>query len=178
MKLTLIRHCEVEEKYLGCYNGHIDISLSDKGYIQAKELAEKLKDENYDAVYCSDLLRAKESLKYFKNLNNTVYTDQLREKSWGDDEGKTYDQICKEKSITYESFEQLVNELGGESTKDFTSRVDQFFFKYLKNQRYKNVAIMTHSGVIKTFYSLYNCTSLEEAFSQKVDYAFYETKEF
>lgn len=97
MKITLVRHCEVDEKYLGCYNGHIDISLSDKGYIQAKDLAQKLKDENFDAVYCSDLLRAKESLKYFKNLNNAVYTDQLREKSWGEDEGKTYDQICKEK---------------------------------------------------------------------------------
>lgn len=78
----------------------------------------------------------------------------------------------KKKNITYESFEQWINELGGESTKNFTSRVDQFFFKYLKNQNYKNVAVMTHSGVIKTFFSLLNKTNLEQAFSQKVDYAF------
>ncbi|WP_373071737.1 histidine phosphatase family protein [Sulfurimonas sp.] len=178
MRVTLLRHCEVDEKYLGCYNGHIDIGLSKKGYEQAEVLAKKLKNENYDGVFCSDLLRAKESIKYFQNLENIFYTDKLREKSWGVDEGKKYDQICQEKNITYESFEQWIDALGGESVEEFSARVKNFFFDYLSSSNYENVLVITHSGVIKTFFSLLNKTSLEKAFSQKVEYAFCETIEF
>jgi len=171
MNLTLVRHCEVEEKYIGCYNGHIDIGLSKYGYKQAKELAHKLKNENYDAVFCSDLKRAKESLKYFTNLKNLIYTDKLREKYWGEDEGKTYDEICKNKDITYENFEQWIDTLDGEDMEDFTLRVEEFFYKYLKNLKYKNVLILTHGGVISTFFSIYNKISLEESFSNKINYS-------
>ncbi len=170
MRLTLVRHCEVDERYLGCYNGHIDIGLSKKGYDQAFELARKLKDENYDAIFCSDLVRAKETLKHFKNIDNVIYSDQLREKSWGEDEGKTYDDICRLKNITYKSFDQWIDALGGEDVEDFINRVKEFFFTYLPNKNYENVLIITHSGVIKTFFSLHNNSTLEEAFCQKVDY--------
>ena len=175
MRLTLVRHCAVEQKYLGCYNGHIDIGLSEKGYKQAKELAKKLENENYDAVFCSDLIRAKESLKYFKNLKNIIYTDKLREKSWGEDEGKSYDEICKNKNITYESFSQWIDELGGESINEFTKRINSFFFEYLLKAKYKNILIITHSGVIKTFLSIYNKISLQDSFSQTLDYGSYTT---
>jgi len=171
MRVTLVRHCEVEEDYLGCYNGHNDIGLSQKGYAQAKELAEKLKNETYDAVFCSDLKRAKESLKYFTNLQNIVFTDKLREKSWGEDEGKTYDEICKEKNIEYENFEQWIAALGGESVSEFTKRMNEFFFQHLPNIGTKNVLVVTHSGVIKTLFSIYEGIGLEEAFSRKIDYA-------
>ena len=170
MRLTLVRHCEVEEKYLGRYNGHIDIGLSKNGYIQAKKLSYELKNENYDAVFCSDLIRAKESLKYFSNLENIIYTDRLREKSWGEDEGKTYDEICDSKNITYESFEQWISALGGESIEDFTKRIDEFFFEFLPNLKYENILIVTHSGVIKTFLSLYDNITLENAFCEKINY--------
>ena len=177
MRLTLVRHCEVDERYLGCYNGHIDIGLSKNGYTQAKDLAKKLQNEKYDAIYCSDLVRAKESIKYFKNLKNIVYTDRLREKFWGEDEGKTYDQICKDKNITYESFDQWIDALGGEDVKDFTNRIMEFFFTYLPSTGHENILIITHSGVIKTFFSLYEKTTLQKAFCKNVNYAYCKTLE-
>ncbi|MCW8837263.1 MAG: histidine phosphatase family protein [Thiovulaceae bacterium] len=174
MRLTLVRHCEVEEKYIGCYNGHIDIGLSKNGYIQAKKLSEKLKDENYDAVFCSDLKRAKESIKYFENLDNITFTDKLREKSWGINEGKSYNYICKTQNITYESFEQWIDELGGEDINLFKKRVEKFFFKYLPSLEFKNILIITHSGVIKTFFSIFKNITLEDTFCEKIDYADYK----
>jgi len=174
MNLTLIRHCEVQEAYHGCYNGHIDIGLSKKGYEQAKHLAKTLHNEHFDAVFCSDLLRAKESIKYFKNLDNVIYTDKLREKSWGEDEGKTYDEICHNKNISYENFEQWIDALDGESIESVQERVSSFFFDFLKKQPYNNVLVVTHSGIIKTFYSTYEKIPLKDAFSKKVDYAFYK----
>lgn len=171
MRVTLVRHCEVDKKYLGRYNGHIDIGLSQNGYEQAKELASKLKDESYDAIFCSDLKRAKESLKYFTNLHNVTYTDRLREKSWGEDEGKSYDEICQNKNINYESFKKWVDALGGESIGEFKNRVNEFFFEQLANSGTKNVLVLTHSGVIKTFFSIYENIGLEKAFCKKIDYS-------
>ena len=52
MKITLVRHAEVLESHQGKYNGHIDISLSENGRLQAIELAHKLKDEDFDSIYC------------------------------------------------------------------------------------------------------------------------------
>ena len=83
MKITLIRHAEVDDAYLGCYNGHIDIGLSKKGKEQARKLAKQFSSENFDAVYCSDLIRAKDTLKPFFQAKDAIYTEKLREKSWG-----------------------------------------------------------------------------------------------
>ena len=175
MKITILRHCEVEQKYIGRYNGHIDIGLSDQGYMQAKELAEKLKDKEFDAVYCSDLLRAKESIKYFNNLKNITFTKELREKSWGENEGKSYDEICKEQNIEYKNFKQFIDALGGENISIFNNRVDDFFFKYLKQLEYKNILVVTHSGVIRRVYEKLHKLSLEESFAKKISYAYIDT---
>jgi len=37
VKITLVRHSEVIKEYQGKYNGHIDISLSEKGKRDAKK---------------------------------------------------------------------------------------------------------------------------------------------
>ena len=60
MKITLVRHTEVQEKYHKRYNGHIDIELSPLGLTQAKNLASYFKEREFDLVYCSDLKRARD----------------------------------------------------------------------------------------------------------------------
>ena len=39
MKITLVRHGDVDENYHRCYNGHIDIGLSKQGEQEAMALA-------------------------------------------------------------------------------------------------------------------------------------------
>ena len=172
MKLTLVRHAEVEEAYKGKYNGHIDIGLSPRGYEQAKELALKLQDKKFDAIYCSDLLRAKETLKAFHLSQEVIYTKKLREKSWGKHEGKSFEEIEKS-GIKYENFEQWIEALDGEKVDDFRERIRSIFYEDIVKSSAKNILVVTHSGVIKMFMSLYEHISLEEAFSQKLDYTEY-----
>ena len=71
MKITLVRHAEVDEAYHGCYNGHIDIGLSKRGEEQAIALAEMFSASEFDALYCSDLLRAKKTMQYFPYPKST-----------------------------------------------------------------------------------------------------------
>ena len=171
MTLTLVRHAEVEEKYLGCYNGHLDIGLSAKGYTDAKNLDKHFKASDFDAIFCSDLIRTKETLKQFIDSDDVIYTPKLREKSWGRHEGLNFDAILAQGEIEYLAFEQWLNDLDGENVQEYTSRVKKFLFEYLLTLKKENILVVTHSGVIKTFISTLKNISLEEAFSFSVPYA-------
>jgi broad specificity phosphatase PhoE len=179
MKITLVRHAEVDEKYIGCYNGHNDIGLSSKGRIQAKALSQKLSTYRYDAVFCSDLRRAKETIKEFSHLKDIIYTDKLREKSWGKHEGLSFDEIIAQNEIKYINFLQWIKALDGEPYEEYVKRIENFFMHYLPSIKKENILIVTHAGVIRTLMSIVQNTTLEEAFSNKVDHGsfiIYDTK--
>ena len=170
MKITLLRHAEVQEEYKGKYNGHIDIGLSVQGKAQAKALAQKFKHIVFERVYCSDLLRAKETLQPFTQAKDAIYTPMLREKSWGEYEGMSYEQIvaC---GVEYNNFTQWVEALGGEDIERYTQRIEDFFAQEIFTLTCENVLIVTHSGVIKTLIAIVQNISLEEAFSYTLPYS-------
>lgn len=169
MKITLVRHCEVDEKYHGCYNGHNDIELSKKGELQAKKLAKELDALEFDAVLCSDLRRAKETLQHSLHTRDAIFTDKLREKSWGKHEGLSFDEIIAQGEIEYITFLQWVKSLDGEPYKDYIKRVEQFFFEYLPSLKKENILVVTHAGVIRVLMSIIKKIPLEDAFCIKVE---------
>jgi len=169
MKITLLRHGEVQEKYLGKYNGHIDIQLSENGKTQAKKAAKELNSIAFERVYCSDLLRAKETLNAFHFHQNIIYSNQLREKSWGRHEGKSFDEIVAE-GIEYESFLQWIEALDGESMAEYIEKVKTYFYETLLKENAQNILVVTHSGFIKTLLHITNDISLEEAFGISLPY--------
>ncbi|WP_304545091.1 histidine phosphatase family protein [Sulfurimonas microaerophilic] len=171
MNLVLVRHSEVLEEYQGKYNGHIDIPLSKKGLEDAKALGRQLQHYNFDAVYCSDLTRAKETLAQFALPLKPLYTKELREKSWGKHEGMSFEEI-EASGIKYTTFSEWVEQLDGERVTEFTDRIENFFLSYLKEQKdLKTVLIVTHSGVIKTLLQIINAQTLEESFSKPIRYS-------
>ena len=171
MKLTLARHANVDENYKNCYNGHNDISLSKTGKKEAKEMCELLDILKFDAIFCSDTHRAKETLKYSTHAKKAIYSDKLREKSWGKHEGMNFDEIIEQGEIKYENFLQWIDALDGEDYKEFMQRVKKFFFQYLPSLDKENILVITHSGVIRVFLSILHDISLEDAFSIKIQYA-------
>jgi broad specificity phosphatase PhoE len=66
-KLIVARHGETNYKVEGRYAGSTDIELNEKGYEQARILAEKLKDISIDIIISSTLKRAKESAGIISN---------------------------------------------------------------------------------------------------------------
>ncbi len=176
MLITLVRHAEVQEAYHKRYNGHINISLSQKGKEEAQQLAKHFKKEYFDAVFCSDLQRCKETLDPFDLGNlSPVYTQSLRGKSWGKHEGKSFDEIIEMESFTYENFEQWITALDGEEYSAYIKRVKIFFKDFLPACSSGNILVMTHAGVIRVLLHLINKISLEEAFSEPFAYANYIT---
>jgi len=170
MRITFVRHAQVEEKYLGKYNGHIDIGLSKNGYLQAKQLAHDLENEVFDEVYCSDLIRARETLKAF-NLNiKPIFTDKLREKSWGIHEGKSFEEI-EDSGIKYEDFEQWIDALDGENIQNYTQNVQDFFQKTLLKTKATNMLVISHAGFIKTIIGIVEKKTLKETFSITLAYS-------
>jgi broad specificity phosphatase PhoE len=174
MILTLVRHGEVLKEYQGRYNGHIDITLSDNGKLQAKELAKKLSHIKFDKIYSSDLLRAKETLMAFEPKVAICFTERLREKSWGRHEGKSFEEITA-RGIKYENFVQWINALDGEDIEGFVANVKDFFEQTIFKQNAKHILIITHAGVIKTLLCLTKNISLEEAFSTPLPYGHFIT---
>jgi len=174
MKITLVRHGEVIEKYQGRYNGHIDIGLSKNGKLQAKELANRLKTTTFERVYCSDLLRAKETLSAFNLSQEVIYSAQLREKSWGIHEGKSFDEIVSQ-GIEYENFEQWIDALDGQNMKEYIQDVKSYFKSTILKRDAEHILVVTHSGLIKTLLHLRENISLQEAFSRPLSYGSYIT---
>lgn len=59
--ILLARHGETDWNRNGIWQGWADPPLNDTGRAQARELAERLRDVPFDAVYSSDLQRAHET---------------------------------------------------------------------------------------------------------------------
>ena len=89
--LLLVRHGETDWNADGRLQGHTDRPLSDFGRRQARQLAEELQEEKLEAIYSSDLARARETAEIVgERLGLPVQLDgDLREKDWGTWEGLT-----------------------------------------------------------------------------------------
>ena len=89
--LLLVRHGETDWNADGRLQGHTDRPLSEYGRRQARELAGELEGEELEAIYSSDLARARETAEIVgERLGLPVVLDpDLREKDWGTWEGLT-----------------------------------------------------------------------------------------
>lgn len=169
MRVTLVRHAEVDERYKNCYNGHNDICLSKKGELQAREVAKELDALEFDSVFCSDLRRARETLQHSLHAKDAIFSERLREKSWGKHEGLSFDAIIAQGEIGYKDFLQWVEALDGEPHEEYEKRVKEFFFEFLPSLEKENILVVTHAGVIRVLLCLINNITLEAAFGIKVE---------
>jgi broad specificity phosphatase PhoE len=89
--LLLVRHGETDWNADGRLQGQTDRPLSDFGRRQAQRLAGELEREEIEAIYSSDLSRARETAEILgERLGLPVALDpELREKDWGTWEGLT-----------------------------------------------------------------------------------------
>ena len=165
MRLIIVRHAETTEnkKEKGRFHGHTHGRLSKKGKQQAEKLATRLSKEKIDVVYCSDLNRAKETLKPYLQLHKipVIYTRELREGHMGIFTGKT-----KEDYLTWKESEagkKWLKRFGkdlhfafpkGESSKALQERAAKIIEEVIKKEKGKNVLIMTH-GKTKTMMLIY-----------------------
>jgi probable phosphoglycerate mutase len=136
--LLLVRHGETDWNAEGRLQGHTDTPLNDFGRRQARALAEDLADEALDAVYSSDLSRARETAEILAGrLGLSVVLDRgLREKDWGTWEGLT-------------SAERDHVELAGETTEAHRARVLSSLRSIAARHPAGRVRVITHGGSVR-----------------------------
>ena len=147
MRLILTRHGETVENQKGIIQGHLPGTLSENGIRQAKKLAERLKDEEIDHIYSSDLARAadtaKEIAKYHEGVPVT-YVKGLRERFLGDLQGVKKTDIGIEKK----KFISARNNLGtGETLEQLYKRAKDFIDETYKKHKSETVMFVGHNGI-------------------------------
>jgi broad specificity phosphatase PhoE len=137
-ELLLVRHGETDWNAEGKLQGHTDRPLNDYGRRQARALADRLAGENIDAVYASDLSRARETAEIVgEKLGLTVAVDpDLREKNWGNWEGLTSD-------------ERLHIEFEGETSEAHRDRTLSAVQRIVERHPGERVVVVTHGGSLR-----------------------------
>jgi broad specificity phosphatase PhoE len=153
-RLLLVRHGQSEYNVAGRFAGFVDIGLTEAGYLQAARLRARLASEPIDAVYSSDLQRARRTAEIALEGRSISITTcpELREIHYGDVEGLPFAEM---KSRYPELAAQLsTSELGlafpgGETFTAFVDRVVTFKERLAKHLTSDTVLIVAHGGPLR-----------------------------
>lgn len=175
MKLFFIRHGQTDWNIQGKIQGSYDSELNDIGIRQAKELSEKVIEDNYkfSKIYTSQQKRAIKTAQILSEVINIDCTpiEGLEEMNLGQWEGLSWAEV-KEK-FPNEYGEWYVNRRytkspKGESYQDVIERVLPVIHKIIEKND-NNVAIVTHSAVIMCIQCYLTDTPFEEMMKFKTD---------
>ena len=161
-EIYLIRHGQSQSNVDNIFAGHLDTPLSELGEKQAQLLKQYLLTQKIDAVYSSDLLRAKNTVKPYADQVGlpVITTPKLREFFGGDFEGVEYALLPKLYPVEYGKFWLYDTENtvmpNGESVKDGMNRGYQIICQIAKENLGKSIVIATHGGIIRGFECLAN----------------------
>ncbi|WMM25510.1 histidine phosphatase family protein [Tissierella sp. MB52-C2] len=167
MTIYLTRHGETQWNKEGRMQGWKNSDLTPNGIENAKRLGQRLKDIDFDYIYCSPLDRAVDTAKYIRGDKNTeiVLTESLKEMGFGKWEGMEHDRIKELYPIEHFNFwnkPHLYNQIEGESFNELFERVNDVLNQIISNSSLENVLIVSHAVVIKAIYAIIKKYPLEE----------------
>ena len=156
-RILAIRHGETLWNVDSRIQGHLDISLNDTGRWQAERLGMALKDEPIAAIYASDLSRAHDTaLAVSRHTGVPVQAEPgLRERSFGEFEGRTFAEIEKELPAQAQRWRQrdpAFTPAGGESLLMLEARVLSVAARLAAQHPGEQIALFAHGGVMDILY--------------------------
>ncbi len=81
--IYLIRHGETDWNKSKVMQGQTDIPLNSNGIEQAKQISQKLKDVKFDIIFCSPLLRTRQTFENLGRTEKVIFDDRLKERNYG-----------------------------------------------------------------------------------------------
>lgn len=160
MEIILIRHTTPAIEKGICY-GWSDIAVAAGFAAEARRLRKEMA-ATVESVYASPLMRCRQLAEYLYPEQAVEYRDELKEMNFGQWELKPWDEIPKQEMDAWmEDFVQ-VPVPGGESFSQLHQRC-QLFWEEIRSPE-RNIALITHAGVIRSFLSLLHQTDLKDAF--------------
>ena len=149
------------------FQGHRDIGLDEQGHQQARRLAGRLAGSGLVAIHTSDLARARDTAApAAARLGIPAVPDAgLRERCYGDFEGRTYDEIEADFPAAYTRWQARDPDFalpgGGESLREFAARCTAAFERIARSYPGARVAAVAHGGVLDIAYRLAAGLALE-----------------
>lgn len=179
MKIYIFRHGETTYNRARRFTGFDDPPLTELGWQQAKIIADKLKDKNFEIAYQTSLQRSQDTLKavlqYHPNCKEIIVDDRMIERNYGRLNGTTHEEfIAKNGEEKFNLIHRGFFEIppGGESFAMVENRVQSFIDNLLEKIRRekKNVAISAHGNSIRLFRKIMENASVEETVSWTIPY--------
>jgi broad specificity phosphatase PhoE len=151
-RVVLVRHAAAEGQ--GRFLGQRDVPLSTAGRKQLPVLVRKLRPYAVDAIYCSDLTRARATAMALarRRAVSVALRPRLREMGFGRWEGLSWDDVA-------EQFPRLARQWlagrsrprvpGGESFAPFRARVTRELKRIVAANHGRSVVVVAHAGAIR-----------------------------
>lgn len=159
MKIYFATHATSIDNENGISSGHNDSKLSELGKKQAQQLPEKLKNINFDIVYCSTLVRAIETAQIaFSGKKEIITNARLNEINYGDLNGADKN-LVEPNRLKYVKipFPQ------GESYQQRLEMMREFLEDIKRKHPGKNILIIGHRATQYGLDTLLKGMKLEEA---------------
>ena len=157
--IYLVRHGETQGNLDDKAQGHLDVPLTETGCLQAKAVAERLSDVEFDAVYSSDLKRAFDTAKAITSQGAELQIQtrsQLREYHFGNYEDMPWDEVGNADPEFYRRWKNLNDRVnvkfpGGESMLDAWERIGGLLMEILAEHQQGNetILIVGHGGSLQ-----------------------------
>lgn len=156
-RLLVIRHGETAWNHDHRIQGALDIGLNEAGRAQALLLAQALVEEPLDAVYASDLVRARDTAAAVAEVRGLpLRLDAgLRERRFGIFEGRSFtelEQLYPADTLRWRRRDPDFGPEGGERLVDFYERCVGALARIAAAHRGGSIAVVSHGGVLDCLY--------------------------
>lgn len=165
-RLILVRHGEAEGNITRRFHGQHDSALTENGLRQIACLRNRFADIPLDAIYSSDLRRARmtaEAVLGDRPLK-LIFDQRLREINGGAWEDRPWDDLAvyfKESFANWNDNPHLLQIPEGESMQQVADRMQKSIEDILSSNSGKVVAAASHGTAIKAWMSLFRYGSLK-----------------
>ncbi|GAA0133430.1 hypothetical protein YSY43_02700 [Paenibacillus sp. YSY-4.3] len=165
-ELWLVRHGRTNWNRERRYQGHSDVALLDDEASGLKGLERELDGVSFSSIYCSDLLRCRQTLARVRPdlTGRAVFDTRLREMNFGQWEGLTYEMLKEDPLYrAWINDPASVTPPGGEAWDDFHRRVSHIYEEWVSLEKRNHhpddnmeqrILAVTHGGVVALVSSL------------------------
>lgn len=171
-EILLIRHGETAWNAERRLQGHLDIPLNAHGERQAQAVARALQDTPLDAIYSSDLQRARATAQPLAETHGLpLQLDMsLRERCFGAFEGLLYEELETRFPVAYAQWRARdpdarfpAGERRAETLNEFYRRAVEAVQSIAERNPGRRIAIVTHGGVLDCLHRAAHNTGLAAA---------------
>jgi alpha-ribazole phosphatase len=153
-EVWLVRHGETQWNRDQRIQGHLDVELTERGREQARRLAAWMAAERLDAVYSSDLQRARETAEILAagRAQPVTIEPRFRESGFGVFQGLTTAEIAERFPEAFQAWRADAlrhRPPGGETLEDLWERCYAALREHLPKHPGGRVAVVAHGGPVR-----------------------------